>query len=104
MQTQMPSAETDPPISGKFYVRSGQLSVVLTSGGGPLGAAKKFCARAFQHGQMSHIGNFIEVSESGRFNSGEIILRRETCSFLLNNLGVDDNGLILILARELHKK
>ncbi len=53
---------------------------------------------------MSHLGNEIEVSESSRFDSDDIILRQETCAFLQDNLGVGDNWLTLVFARELHAK
>ncbi len=99
-----PSVETRPPTSHKFYVRSGELNVVLASDAGPLGAAMKFVVRAFQGGNMSQLGNHIEVSESGRFTPGNVILRWETCHFLLDNLGVNDAWITHVLARELHTK
>ncbi len=99
-----PFAKAVRPINCKFYVRSGEISVVLTADGGAIAAAKKFVVKAFQCGKMSHLGNHVEVSETGRFTSDSIILRRETCTFLLDNLGVGDNWITLVLARELHKK
>ncbi len=90
--------------AGKFYVRSGCLSVVLTSDGGPVGAAMKFVVRSFQGGSMSQIGDDITVSESGRFTPGSIVFNQETVSFLRDKLGVDDVWIIFVLARDLYIK
>jgi len=104
VKTPTPSAKAGPITSQKFYVRSGQLSVVLTAAGGAIAAAKKFVVRAFQGGRMSVLGNEIEVSESGRFDSDDIIFHQETCAFLQGRLSVDDRWITLILARELYAK
>lgn len=101
-----PSGEIDPPSDWqrgeKFYIRSGEFSLVLVTDIGPIGAALEFIGRAIRNGHLSELGDFIEVSESGSFELADIVCRRQTCRFLSRKFGIGSELLFHLVAKEIN--
>lgn len=100
-------AEVSPPADWldrrgtKFYCRSGELSVVLSTEAGPIHAAYLFGVHAINRNRLHRLGDCIEVSESDSFGGGDVLVRRETGKFLRNKFGIGEPLLTALIAKEL---
>ncbi len=98
--------EVSPPAEletrFRFYVRSGDYTLMLTTPNGPIYAAYLFAGRAVEDGALHRLGDYIEVDECGKFDEGSILVRRETSKFLRRKRGIGERLLTALIAQEIN--